>query len=156
MSKSSLTALSRRQVLALAAATAGVGLAAAPRPAVAGPSEAEAMIKTLTGGAAAKNGRVVLTLPQVAENGASVPITVGVDSPMTEADHVKAIHVVADGNPSPGVVSFHFTPDAGKAEASTRMRLAKTQNIRAVAVMSDGSCHQAVQEVKVTIGGCGG
>ena len=75
---------------------------------------------------------------------------------MTEANHVTHVHVFADGNPRPDVASFHFTPASGKAAASTRMRLAKTQNIVAVAEMSDGKVVTAKKEVKVTIGGCGG
>lgn len=156
MRKTSLSALSRRQMLAILASATGVALAGLPRGAVAGPAEAEAMLKDLTGNAPLKDGRINLTLPQVAENGASVPITIAVDSPMSDSDYVKSIHIVADGNPSPAIASFHFTPAAGKAEVSTRVRLAKTQKIRAVAVMADGSCFQAAKEVKVTVGGCGG
>jgi sulfur-oxidizing protein SoxY len=75
---------------------------------------------------------------------------------MTDADFVKSVHVFADGNPLPGVASFHFSPACGKASASTRMRLATTQNIVCVAEMSDGKLFMAKAEVKVTIGGCGG
>lgn len=147
-------AISRRQLLA--ATVALTAAAAAPRAASATPADADEMVAKLTGGAAAKSGRITLDMPQVAENGGSVPFTVKVDSPMTEADYVKAVHVVADGNPLPGVVSYHFTPASGKAEAQCRMRLAKTQKIRALAVMSDGSVYQAEREVKVTVGGCVG
>lgn len=152
------SALSRRQLL-LAAGT-GVLVAAGgsvlPRSAQAASAEADDMIKTLTNGTAAKEGRVTVKLPQIAENGNTVPFTIAVDSPMTDKDYVKAIHVVAEGNPSPGVASFYLTPKSGKAEVSMRMRLAKTQDVRAVAVMSDGSVYTGKQEVKVTIGGCGG
>ena len=75
---------------------------------------------------------------------------------MTAENHVKAVHLMADGNPSPEVISFKFTPQSGRAEASTRMRLAQTQNVIAFAEMSDGSVYRAAQPVKVTIGGCGG
>ncbi len=155
MAKDSMPALSRRQILVATAAVAVAGIGAT-RAAKAGAPEAEAMIAKLTGGAEAKQGRVALEVPQVAENGGSVPFTVKVDSPMSETDFVKAIHVVADGNPQPGIASFHFTPASGKAEASLRMRLAKTQKITAAAVMSDGSVWTAQKEVKVTVGGCGG
>jgi sulfur-oxidizing protein SoxY len=101
-------------------------------------------------------GRVKLDVPQIAENGLVVPINLDVDSPMTEQDYVKTVHVFADGNPSPYVITYHFTPSNGRASASNRIRLAKTQNIIAVAEMSDGSLHMAKSEVKVTIGGCGG
>ena len=101
-------------------------------------------------------GRITLELPQIAENGNTVPISVEVDSPMTEQDYCKAVHLFADKNPLPDVASINFTPVCGKAKASTRMRLAKTQNVVAVAEMSDGSVYTAKAEVKVTIGGCGG
>ena len=85
-----------------------------------------------------------------------VPITVSIDSPMTAEDYVKSVHIFADGNPRPDVASFHFTPACGVATCSTRIRLAKTQNIVAVAEMSNGDVYMAKSEVKVTIGGCGG
>ena len=85
-----------------------------------------------------------------------MPLTVEVESPMTEDDYVKAVHLFADGNPVPTVAKMNFTPRSGEAVASTRIRLAKTQKIHAVAEMSDGSFFTAAQEVKVTIGGCGG
>jgi len=85
-----------------------------------------------------------------------VPLTVEVESPMTADDHVTAVHVFADGNPLPNVARMQFTPKSGEAVASTRIRLAQTQKIYALAEMSDGSVFSAVQEVKVTIGGCGG
>jgi len=85
-----------------------------------------------------------------------VPVSVTVDSPMTEQAYVKRVLVVADGNPRAGVATFHFSPASGVAEANTRIRLAATQNIMAVAEMSDGSFHTTSKQVKVTIGGCGG
>ena len=85
-----------------------------------------------------------------------MPIAFEIDSPMTESDYVKAVHIFAEKNPLPNVASFHFTLRSGKARASTRMRLAKTQNVVAVVEMSDGSVYMAKTEVKVTIGGCGG
>jgi sulfur-oxidizing protein SoxY len=75
---------------------------------------------------------------------------------MTDADYVKAVHVFADGNPLPGVITYRFTPACGKAAASTRMRLAQTQNVVCIAELSNGSLHMAKVNVKVTIGGCGG
>ena len=94
--------------------------------------------------------------PAIAENGLVVPLGVDVESPMSEADFVKALHVFADGNPNPGVVSFYFTPMMPRATVQIRMRLAQTQNIVAVAEMSDGKLFTTKREVKVTIGGCGG
>lgn len=142
----------RRQVLLGAAA----GLLAMPGWARANPAEAEAVIGKFLAGAKPSAGRIRLQLPQIAENGNSVEFSVAVDSPMTEADHVKSIHVIAEQNPYPEVATFYLSPANGKAEVSLRMRLAKTQTVRAIALMSDGSAYEAKQEVKVTIGGCGG
>ena len=85
-----------------------------------------------------------------------MPITLSVESPMTKSDYVKRVLVVTDGNPRAAVATFHFSPSSGTAAASTRMRLIKTQNVIAVAEMSDGSFYMATKQVKVTIGGCGG
>jgi sulfur-oxidizing protein SoxY len=148
------TGVNRRTVLAGIGAGAAA-LAAAPKMALADKAAADAEIAKILKGAAPKEGKVKISLPQIAENGNTVPFTVTVDSPMTAADHVKEIHVIAEGNPSPQVATFRFTP-TGKAQVSMRMRLGKTQDVRAVALMSDGSAYEARQEIKVTIGGCGG
>jgi len=151
------TGVGRRDVLRGAAAFAVAGtVVLSVRPAAATPEKAMELVTKLTGGKTPSEGRITLTMPQIAENGNTVPLTVAVDSPMTDKDYVKAVHIVADGNPEPAVASFGFTPAAGKAEVSTRMRMAKTQNILAVAEMSDGSAWMTRTEVKVTIGGCGG
>ncbi|OAB54905.1 thiosulfate oxidation carrier protein SoxY [Phormidium willei BDU 130791] len=143
--------------------TVAAGSAAAAALGAAGPARADramvdAAVEKLIGEANVADGAEVirLDLPQIAENGNTVPLGVSIDSPMTADNHVKSVHVFADGNPNPDVVSFHFTPRSGLAEASTRMRLAQTQNIVAVAEMSDGKVYRAEAEVKVTIGGCGG
>jgi len=115
-----------------------------------------AEIKKIYGDKPMAEGKVKLDVPEIAENGMVVPINIEVDSPMTEADYVKSVHIFADGNPLPGVVTYSFTPACGKAAASTRMRLAQTQNIICIAEMSNGSLHTAKANVKVTIGGCGG
>jgi sulfur-oxidizing protein SoxY len=146
--------LSRRRALQCAAAALVAVLA--PGLAIASPETVEAELKKLLGDRKPAEGKVKIDAPQIAENGLVVPITVEVESPMTEASHVKAVHVFADGNPLPGVASFKFSPASGKAMASTRMRLAQTQNIVCIAEMSDGAVHMAKAEVKVTIGGCGG
>lgn len=135
---------------------AGVGLLVRPQAASATVETATAMMNDLIGGKTPQEGRVKVDMPQIAENGNTVPLTVTVDSPMTDADHVKAVHILADGNPDSGVASFRLTPLSGKAEVSVRMRLARTQNVWAVAEMSDGSVFMGKTEVKVTIGGCGG
>lgn len=119
-------------------------------------ADADALMKKLTGAKGFKSGKVTLKLPEIAENGRTVPLSVSVDSPMTAKNYVKAIHIVSEGNPNPDVVSFNLSPAAGKAEVSTRIRLGKTQNIQAAAVMNDGSVYLTKEKIKVTIGGCGG
>ena len=145
----------RREALALAA-IASLAALLAPKLAVADEAAVTAAIKKLYGDKKFDNGKIKLDVPEIAENGLVVPVNVEVESPMSEADHVKAVHVFADGNPQPGVVSYRFTPACGKAAASTRMRLAQTQNIICIAEMSDGKLYMAKSNVKVTIGGCGG
>ncbi|EKD61177.1 MAG: sulfur oxidation protein SoxY [uncultured bacterium] len=92
---------------------------------------------------------ITLTAPEIAENGNTVPVTV-------DAPGAVAIMILAVGNPEPAVVTFNFGPAAGSQTASTRIRLAKTQDVIAMAKMADGSIVQAQATVKVTIGGCGG
>ncbi len=101
-------------------------------------------------------GKVTIGAPEIAENGNTVPITIDVDSPMTEQSYVKTIVLAAEGNPLPGVARFDLTPANGKAHVEFRIRLAQTETIRAVAQMSDGSLWTAAKTIKVTIGGCGG
>lgn len=146
---------SRRSVLIAAGATMAA-LLLQPRLAAATPAQVEAEINKLYAGKTLAEGKIKLDLPTIAENGLVVPLNFEVESPMTDKDHVKAVHVFADGNPNPAVASFYFTPMMPKAAAQFRMRLAQTQNIVAVAEMSDGSVFSAKKEVKVTIGGCGG
>lgn len=155
--------ITRRKVLG-----SGVGLGSIGLGAVVGGSSiigssspsyasgAEDLIAAFTGGAKPGSGRISLGAPQIAENGNTVPIKVSVESAMSEADHVAEVMVVATGNPAPGVVKFKFTEMSGEASASTRIRLAKTQDLIAIARMSDGSFFQDTKTVKVTIGGCGG
>lgn len=116
----------------------------------------QALIDKITGGTTPQEGRVMLEMPQIAENGNTVPMSVSVESPMSDNDYVKTVHIFAEGNPTPEVASFHFTPMNGIAEVSSRMRMAKTQDIVAIAEMSDGSIFMDRVQVKVTIGGCGG
>jgi sulfur-oxidizing protein SoxY len=103
-----------------------------------------------------KEGKVTLKAPEIAENGNAVPVTVSVESEMTDKSFVKAIYIAADGNPNPGVATYEFTPLAGKAEIQLRVRLAQTQKLVVVAEMNDGTLYAASREIKVTIGGCGG
>jgi len=150
------TAASRRHVIKGASALALGGLWLAGRPAEADLAKAQKLLAELIGGKTPQEGKVRLEMPQIAENGQTVPLTVAVDSPMTPNDYCKAIHILAEGNPEAAVCTFKFSPANGRAQFSTRMRLAQTQNVWAVAEMSDGSVWMTKTEVKVTIGGCGG
>jgi sulfur-oxidizing protein SoxY len=145
---------SRRQALALGAGA--VGAIAFGAPQALAKNDSEEIIKKFTGGKAPVQGKIKLDLPEIAENGNTVPMTVTVESPMTEQSHVTDVLVLASENPRSGVANFHFTPASGVAEANTRIRLASTQDVIAVAKMNDGSFFMASKQVKVTIGGCGG
>ena len=136
---------SRRETLALGLGALAAGIVL-PKMALATTEEA---IAAFTGGAEVGEGGLTLTAPEIAENGNTVPIEVS-------APGAAAIIVLAAGNPNPDVATFTFGPLAGAQFASTRIRLAGTQDVIAIARMQDGSFVQASQEVKVTIGGCGG
>lgn len=148
----------RRDFLALLGAGGVTLLASAlfPRRGFATVEETRKAIEDLAKGKALAEEKVSIDLPRIAENGNTVPFTVSVESPMTENDYVKAIHVLAEKNPLPEVATFHLTPQSGKAEVRARMRLAKSQDVVAVAEMNDGRMYIARQAIKVTIGGCGG
>jgi sulfur-oxidizing protein SoxY len=148
--------LSRRAALLLGASGAALTVVGWNGGAFAAAKDAAEDIAKFTGGKKAEEGKVSIELPEIAENGNTVPLSVTVQSPMTDADHVTEVLVIADGNPRPGVATFYFSPLSGKAEASTRIRLATTQNIIAVAKTSKGEFFTAQKLVKVTIGGCGG
>ena len=137
-----------------AAAAASVGLTT--QTVSADVSEMNAAIMKATGGAKAQSGRVKMKTPIIAENGGVVPVIVSVDSPMTDADHVKSVSLFIQENPNPEVATFNFSPACGEAEVKVNCRMAKTSKIVAVAMMSDGSVFQADKTIKVTIGGCGG
>jgi len=158
MDKLKTAVLGRRQMLKSvglgALALAGTGLSS--KTVQATPDKASEYLSKLTSGTVGTMGKVTVKLPEIAENGRTVPITVSVDSPMTDGDYVKSVHIVSERNPQPEVISFSLSPSMGKAEVRTRMRLGKTQKVRAAAVMSDGSVFTGEKEVKVTIGGCGG
>ena len=147
------TERSRRGALRLAG-LAGLALTLMPGRADATPDEVA--IAKLYGEKKFGSGKIKLDVPEIAENGLVVPVDVEVESPMMDADYVKAVHVYADGNPLPNVISYKFTPACGKAFAATRMRLAQTQDIVCIAEMSSGSLFMTKSQVKVTIGGCGG
>lgn len=134
----------RREALAL-----GLGATAVAMLPMRAAAAADEAIAAFTGGAEIGSGGVTLTAPEIAENGNTVPISV-------DAPGATAIIVLAAGNPTPGVAEFNFGEAAGNQAASTRIRLAGTQDVVAVAKMADGSFVQATSTVKVTIGGCGG
>jgi len=114
----------------------------------------EEALGKVVGGARVRAGRVKLLLPPLIDNGNSVPLSVAVESPMTAADHVKAIHVFTQRNPLPDVVSVHLGPRAGRAGISTRVRLADTQTVVAIAELSDGTFWSDSAEVVVTLSAC--
>jgi sulfur-oxidizing protein SoxY len=146
----------RRQAVVLGASGVVVSLVGINGDLFAAAKDAAEDIAKFTGGKAAEKGKIAIELPEIAENGNTVPLSVTVDAPMKADDYVSDLLVVADGNPRPGVATFHFTPLAGKAEASVRIRLATTQNIIVVAKTSKGALFTEQKLVKVTIGGCGG
>jgi sulfur-oxidizing protein SoxY len=140
----------------LRGACAGLGLVsiAAVAPASATPAAMRDAIRRVVGSAPVGAGRVTLTLPPLSENGNAVPLTVSVESPMTAADHVRAIHLFTEINPLPEVATFHLGPRAGRARVSTRIRLANTQDVTAIAELSDGSFWSARAAVVVTLAAC--
>jgi sulfur-oxidizing protein SoxY len=146
----------RRNFLAIAAGTAIVTVVPMPGgdPAQATPEMLAAAIRDVVGGAVVHAGKVKLDVPPLVENGNTVPITVSVLSPMTEADHVRSIHIFNEKNPQPNVGNFHLGVRAGRAQVSTRIRLADSQKIVAIARMSDGSFWSATADVVVTLAAC--
>jgi sulfur-oxidizing protein SoxY len=132
----------RRRFLTDAVALAGslgLGVSLTLKPATATPATMQAALKKVVGEAPLQKGKVKLDVPPLVENGNVVPVTVTVDSPMTPSDYVKAIHIFNEKNPQPNVIGAHLGPRAGRATISTRIRLADTQNLTAVAELSDGS-----------------
>ena len=113
-------------------------------------------INEITKGLGATESDIWLDLPEIAENGNQVKVSFEIDNPMTESDHIKSVYILADGNPSPNVAKFSFTPEMGSCSASTRIRLSKTQNVYLLAENNNGQFFMTNAQVKVTIGGCGG
>ena len=134
--------------------TAGLGALVFVRPAHATPETMQEAIRKVVGSARVSPGRVKLDLPPLVENGNTVPLAVSVESAMTASDHVKAIHVFNEKNPQPDVVSFRLGPRAGRASVATRIRLADTQTVVAIAELSDGSFWSARANVVVTLAAC--
>src|SRR5437879_705617 len=144
--------VTRRDALILGGLTAAG--AVAPTPSLALPGQMEAAIRKVIGDAKVQKGKVTLDLPPLVENGNSVPMTVTVARPMTAENRVRAIHVFNEKNPQANVISVQFGPRAGKAEVATRIRLADTQKLTAIAEMSDGTYWSDTQEVVVTLAAC--
>ena len=141
----------RREFLATAGALA---LSVKQGTALATQDAMQEAIRKVTGGAAVAKGRVKLEVPPLIENGNSVVITVSVESPMTAADHVKAIHVFAPENPQPNMVSAYLGPRSGRARIIARVRVADSQTLVAIAQMSDGSLWSDSVATIVTLAAC--
>ena len=124
------------------------------RPLAASPEELRAAVSAFAGGAPVRSGRVKLEIAPLVENGNTVPVSVVVDSPMSASDHVSAIALFNERNPQRDVAIFQLTPRAGRAQVATRIRLATSQQLVAVARLSDGSFWSASAEVVVTLAGC--
>jgi len=157
MADSFPTAASRRCFLIRSAGSAAAAAISSAVPFAASHATPQAMqeaIREIVGERAVQRGRVKLDVPPLVENGNTVPLTVAVESPMTEADHVKAIHIVNEKNPQPHVISVMLGPRAGRATLSTRIKLADSQQIVAIAEMSDGSFWSESTDVIVTIAAC--
>ena len=114
----------------------------------------ETELKTLLAGAVPTDGKITVDLPEMAENGNFVPITMTVDSPMTDADHVRAIHILSSGNPVAHVATFRLSPLNGRARVQSRIRLARSQDVVVLAELSNGEITMSTMTVKVTLGGC--
>ena len=124
-------------------------------PVFAMPEELAAALKRAFGVRRIQPGRVKIEIPQIAENGNVVPVTINVESPMTADDYVKRIHLFSEHNPLPDIVEFELGPHNGKARVSTRVRLAKSQNVLAVATLNDDTLWSTQAMVEVTVSGCG-
>jgi len=143
----------RREFLGLVGGMTALGVVTL-RPVEATPAMLATAIRNVVGAAVVKTGRVKLDLPPLVENGNTVPMTVSVTSPMTADDYVKSIHVFNEKNPQPNVGNFYFGLRAGRAQVSTRIRLADSQKITAIAQLSDGSFWQTSVDVVVTLAAC--
>jgi sulfur-oxidizing protein SoxY len=146
----------RRQFLGLAGSAAALGavpIVTLP-PAEATPATLAAAIRNVVGEAEVQTGKVKLEIPPLVENGNTVPMTVSVSNPMTPDDHVKSIHVFNEKNPQPNIGNFYLGPKCGRAQISTRIRLADSQKITAIARLSDDSFWSATADVVVTLAAC--
>jgi sulfur-oxidizing protein SoxY len=144
----------RRRRFLLAGVAAAAVAPYARAQAVAPAQDVRPLVEAITGGTTPEAGGIEVEIPQIAENGNSVPLRVRVASPMTAADHVRAVHVLAERNPRPRVATFRFTPASGRAEVTTRVRLAGSQAVTVLAELSDRRFRIAEARVLVTTGAC--
>jgi sulfur-oxidizing protein SoxY len=146
----------RRRFLEFAGSAAVIGVVpvVSLRPVATTPDTMAAAIRTVIGSAVVQTGKVKLDIPPLVENGNTVPMTVSVTSPMTANEYVKSIHVFNEKNPQPNIGNFYLGPRAGRAQVSTRIRLADSQKIMAIARLSDGSLWSVTAEVVVTLAAC--
>lgn len=141
----------RRTFLSL---TGGAAVMVIVRPVAATPAMQSAAIRNIVGEANVRTGKVRLDIPPLVENGNTVPMTVSVASPMTADDYVKSIHVFNEKNPQPNIGNFYLGPRAGRAQVSTRIRLADSQKVTAIARLSDDTFWSATADVVVTLAAC--
>jgi len=146
----------RRQFLNLAGSVtfAGTIPIVTLRPLEATPAMLTAAIRNVVGEAPVRTGKVKLDIPPLVENGNTVPLTVSVTSRMTADDYVKSIHVFNEKNPQPNIGNFYLSPSSGRAQVSTRIRLADTQKVVAIARLSDDTFWQVTTEIVVTLAAC--
>lgn len=138
----------------MAGTAAGLLAAGLPLPAAADTPELAQLIARVTEGAVPERARIKLEIPALAENGNAVDTRISVDSPMTEADHVRWIHLIAEKNPFPDMARFHLSRRAGRADVSTTLRIAQSQKVAAVAALSDGRFLLAEADIVVTLSAC--
>ncbi|WP_339027875.1 SoxY-related AACIE arm protein [Bradyrhizobium symbiodeficiens] len=146
----------RRQFLSLAGGVTAAGTIpiVTLRPLQANPAMLNTAIRNVVGEAPVRTGKVRLDIPPLVENGNTVPMTVTVASPMTADDHVKSIHVFNEKNPQPNIGNFYLGPSSGRAQVATRIRLADTQRVVAIARLSDDTFWQVAVDVVVTLAAC--
>lgn len=123
-------------------------------PSWAAPEDMELELKKLVGSAAVRTGRVKVEMPELSENGNATSLSVSVESPMTAANHVKAVHIFSEKNPVAYIARFGIGPRAGRAKVSTSIRVADSQTITVVAEMSDGSFWKGTAQTEVTTPAC--
>jgi sulfur-oxidizing protein SoxY len=146
----------RRQFLSLAgsATVAGTIPIVTLRPLNATPAMLNTAIRNVVGEAPIRTGKIKLDIPPLVENGNTVPMTISVASPMTASDYVKSIHIFNEKNPQPNIGNFYLNPNSGRAQVSTRIRLADTQKVVAIARLSDDTFWQVAVDVVVTLAAC--